>query len=172
MSIGRGTHRLAPLDLLGAAAGALARAGNAPETLAKLRALIAVDGPELVTLDRSSRLMFVARLENMQKNGDHCLTATAVLALLNDCDMLSARERPTAKGVLGAAVIVGGVVVAWFANFDEAAQEWCTENHFGQWLMRRAKPPELVPLTEAEYDEVMRQGKELADALHARPEAP
>ena len=48
----------------------------------------AVDGA-----DRSSRCMFVARLENMQKNGDHWLTVTAVLALLNDCDMLAASER-------------------------------------------------------------------------------
>lgn len=43
--------------------------------------------------DRSSRRMFVARLENMQKNGDQWLTVAAVLALLNDCDMLAASER-------------------------------------------------------------------------------
>ena len=43
--------------------------------------------------DRDARGMLVARLENMQKNGDVWLTAQAVLALLNDCDMLAARER-------------------------------------------------------------------------------
>lgn len=36
-----------------------------------------------------SRGMFVARLENMQKNGDQWLTVTAVIALLFDCDMLA-----------------------------------------------------------------------------------
>ena len=46
-----------------------------------------------IAAERSSRGMFVARLENMQKNGDHWLTVTAVLALLNDCDMLAASER-------------------------------------------------------------------------------
>lgn len=40
-----------------------------------------------------ARGMLVARLENMQKNGDTWLTVQAVLALLNDCDMLAARER-------------------------------------------------------------------------------
>lgn len=46
-----------------------------------------------IAAERSSRGMFVARLENMQKNGDTWLTVHAVLALLNDCDMLAARER-------------------------------------------------------------------------------
>lgn len=46
-----------------------------------------------IAAERSSRSMFVARLENMQENGNHWLTVTAVLALLNDCDMLAARER-------------------------------------------------------------------------------
>lgn len=73
---------------------------------------------------------------------------------------------------LGAAVIVGGVVVAWFAEFDEAAREWCTENHFGQWLAWRAKTPEIVPLTEAEYDKAMAEATELAASFNALPEAP
>ncbi len=42
-----------------------------------------------VEAERSSRGMFWARLENMQKNGDTWLTVPAVLALLNDCDMLA-----------------------------------------------------------------------------------
>jgi len=73
---------------------------------------------------------------------------------------------------LGAAVIVNGQVVAWFADFTEEAQDWCTENHFGQWLTWRAKPPEIVPLTEAEYDEVMRKAAEMATLFEAMPEAP
>ena len=73
---------------------------------------------------------------------------------------------------LGAAIIVRGQVVAWFANFTEAARDWCTENHFGEWLAWRARPPEIVPLTEAEYDEAMRAGAELAEKLNILPEAP
>lgn len=41
--IGKGTQRTIPLDLLGAIAGALAAAGNAPKTLAEVRALIGQD---------------------------------------------------------------------------------------------------------------------------------
>ena len=38
---------------------------------------------------RESLGMFVARLENMQKNGDKWLTVVAVLALLNNCQYLA-----------------------------------------------------------------------------------
>jgi hypothetical protein len=41
--------------------------------------------------DSEARAMFVARLEHMSLNGDTWLTIPAVLALLNDCDMLAAR---------------------------------------------------------------------------------
>ena len=46
-----------------------------------------------IAAERSSRGMFVALLENMRANGDHWLTVAAVLALLNDCDMLAAGGR-------------------------------------------------------------------------------
>lgn len=39
--------------------------------------------------DSQSRAMFVARLEDMQKNGNLWITVPAVLMLLNDCDMLA-----------------------------------------------------------------------------------
>jgi hypothetical protein len=42
--------------------------------------------------DAESRRMFVARLENMAQNGDRWLTVEAVLALLNDCDMLASNQ--------------------------------------------------------------------------------
>lgn len=72
---------------------------------------------------------------------------------------------------LGAAVVVRGVVVAWFAEFNESARDWCTHNHFGEWLAWRAKPPEIVPLTKSEYDEAMREANELAELFAAMPEA-
>ena len=56
------------------------------EELAELRAV--------AEAEKSSRRMFAARLENMDQHGDKWLTVQAVLALLNDCDMLAALERP------------------------------------------------------------------------------
>ena len=73
--------------------------------------------------------------------------------------------------VLGAAVIVRGVVVAWFADFDEAAEEWCTENHFGQWLIWRAKRPEIVPLTPDEMAKVEAEAARLAELFEESPNA-
>ncbi|MCR4319731.1 MAG: hypothetical protein NUV74_05270 [Candidatus Brocadiaceae bacterium] len=62
---------------------------------------------------------------------------------------------------LGVCVLVRGAVVAWFADFDEAARGWCTENHFGEWLTWRAKPPEIVPLTPEEVVKVEQDAAEL-----------
>ena len=54
--------------------------------------------------DSQSRAMFVARLENMQKNGDLWITVPAVLMLLNDCDMLASMTMDAAcEGCGGAA---------------------------------------------------------------------
>jgi len=47
--------------------------------------------PEAVAWNESQS-MFVARLENMAKNGNTWLTITTVLALLSDCDMLVSRQ--------------------------------------------------------------------------------
>lgn len=80
-------------------------------------------------------------------------------------------ESPLTEG-LGAAVIVDGVVVAWFADFTEDAREWCTENHFGRWLMWMAKPPEIVPLTQEELARVEASAAEIAKMFEALPEAP
>lgn len=62
----------------------------------------------------------------------------------------------------GIAILVNGRIVAWFAEFDESAREWCTANHFGEWLGWRASAPGIIPLTEAEDTEIRRQ----AAALH------
>ena len=62
----------------------------------------------------------------------------------------------------GTAVIVDGKVVAWFAEFDDEAADWCSYNHFGKWIAWRATAPEIVPLTEVEYDRIMEQAKELS----------
>lgn len=66
---------------------------------------------------------------------------------------------------LGVCVLVDGVVVAWFAEFTEEAQMWCTENHFGRWLTWRAAAPVPIPLTEDEMREAKRRAQELVDVL-------
>lgn len=59
--------------------------------------------------DSQSRAMFVARLENMQKNGDLWVTVLAVLMLLNDCDMLASMTMDAAcEGCGGAATHEAG----------------------------------------------------------------
>lgn len=65
------------------------------------------------------------------------------------------------KENVGTAVIVDGAIVAWFAEWDEAAREWCTENFFGLWLTFRAKRPEIIPLTEDELVEIEKGAAEL-----------
>lgn len=50
-----------------------------------------------VVADWDSKAMFVARLENMSRNGDAWLTIPAVLALLNDCDMLASNSIDAAR---------------------------------------------------------------------------
>lgn len=54
----------------------------------------------------------------------------------------------------GVAVLADGEVVAWFANFDESAADWCRDNYFGRWLTWRAKSPEIIPLTAEEQERV------------------
>lgn len=78
------------------------QAKEAASTLASEREANAILTAEIERLTKDAeRLleslgMFVARLENMQKNGDHWLTVVAVLALLNDCQYLA--HLPAAAG--------------------------------------------------------------------------
>ncbi len=67
--------------------------------------------------------------------------------------------------VVGTGIYVEGKVVAWFADFTEEAREWCTENHFGQWLAWRSTQPTYIPMTLEEIAEAERLGAELAAKL-------
>lgn len=73
------------------------------------------------------------------------------------------------NAVKGSAVLVHGSVVAWFANFDQAAQEWCTENHFGEWLVVGAKRPKLVPPSKKEIEVIEGEARELLAKLQRCP---
>ena len=83
----------------------------------------------------------------------------------------SRRSASASTEGLGAAVIVRGVVVAWFADFTEEAREWCTENHFGQWLVWRAKAPEIVPLTSEELAKAEALAADWSDMFKEAPNA-
>ena len=72
---------------------------------------------------------------------------------------------------LGAAVIVRGVVVAWFATWDETAHDWCTENHFGEWLAWRAKSPEIVAITAEEMALAKASAAEMTELFKEEPNA-
>jgi hypothetical protein len=65
----------------------------------------------------------------------------------------------------GVAVLVDGAVVAWFADFDDAARDWCTENHFGRWLLWGASVPEIIPLTPEELADCDRRADEMMAKL-------
>ena len=73
--------------------------------------------------------------------------------------------------VLGAGVLVDGVMVAWFADFTEEAREWCTENHYGRWLVWRATRPEIVPISPEDLEKVGADAQRLADLFKEAPNA-
>lgn len=80
-------------------------------------------------------------------------------------------SKPLSEAPLGAAVLVDGKTVAWFAEFTESANEWCTENYFGQWLAWRAMPPEIVPLTSEELTAVEQRAAELHEFLNIKEQS-
>lgn len=67
---------------------------------------------------------------------------------------------------LGVAVLVDGAVVAWFAEMDEGAEDYCRERLFGRWLTWRAKQPEIVPLTPEELARCETAARKIAAILH------
>ena len=78
-----------PIEVPGGPLSALAQfVGRARESADRIEADAAS-----IAAEQYSRRMFVSRLEHMQRQGDQWLTIQAVLALLNNCDMLAARER-------------------------------------------------------------------------------
>lgn len=85
-------HAKAKHTMTGWLDDACTHADIASDSAKKLLAATPSPAPAAARAESKSRAMFVARLENMSANGDQWLTVPAVLALLNDCDMLAARE--------------------------------------------------------------------------------
>ena len=114
-----------------------------------------------LTADQESRSMFVARLENMQEQGDKWLTVPAVLALLNDCDFLASRSDQAPASTRPAdASISGQRVDAWQRLYFRAIKEAMgLTNYIEEHELRLAK--ENIAAIEAE-----------ARALAAAPQAP
>lgn len=52
--------------------------------------------------------------------------------------------------------------VAWFADAEQAEQ-WATENYFGQWLLNEYSIPVKPLFTPEQIAEAQRKGKEMAD---------
>ena len=92
-----------------------------------------------------------------------CYYAETVTRLL-----AAAQPQPEAQGV---AILVGGAVVAWFAELDEHAEEFCRTNWYGRWLTWRSRPPQLIPLTPDEQAKCEAAGKELAAKLRGMDDA-
>lgn len=72
---------------------------------------------------------------------------------------------------IGTAIIVNGAIVAWFAATDETAQEWASENHFGEWLSMPASTPNIIPFTQQQIDNAKAKGAELYAKLVLHPES-
>lgn len=66
---------------------------------------------------------------------------------------------------IGAGVYVNGKPVAWFATFDEAASDWCTENYFGRWLACKSTAPMPIPKTKEELEDIQKRAAELYDLM-------
>lgn len=69
--------------------------------------------------------------------------------------------------VMGAGVYVNGRPVAWFATFDQAASDWCTENYFGRWLIYKSTAPMPVPKTKEELEDIQKRAAELWDWMQS-----
>lgn len=82
MSIGKGNFRVVRVELLGAVAGALKQAGNAPQILAEVRDMVAADGfdvppattpkrePDPTPIDRPGVLIFARNLQDAEAVAD------------------------------------------------------------------------------------------------------
>lgn len=90
------------------------------------------------------------QVSNLRQSSDPTPDAARVLA-----------SSPGAEST-GCGVLVGGALVAWFADPEEA-EEWGRDHYFGQWLTWRTKPPEIIPLTPEEYAECQRVAAEMSD---------
>ncbi len=76
------------------------------------------------------------------------------------------------KPETGIAVIVDGVVVAWFNKFDDTVRDWCTDNYFGRWITCKAECPILIPLTEDEMKKAEADSEEMRKIFDERRKFP
>jgi hypothetical protein len=60
----------------------------------------------------------------------------------------------------GVAIRVGGAMVAWFADPDQAV-DWARENYFGQWLMNPCSIPNRPPFTPEQIEAAKKRAEEM-----------
>jgi hypothetical protein len=65
----------------------------------------------------------------------------------------------------GTAIIVDGKTVAWFAEWTPQARDWCHSNHAGRWVGWKAKTPEIIALSQLEYDRIRHDVEEFEKAV-------
>ena len=66
---------------------------------------------------------------------------------------------------IGTCIIVNGAVVAWFNDFNDEALDWCSANHFGEWLAFSGNSPTIIPLTEKELENINSQAELLLNCI-------
>ena len=66
----------------------------------------------------------------------------------------------------GYAILVRGNIVAWFQDFDDWAAEWCTNNHFGAWLIMKARQPVIVAPSKEAVESAEKSAAELSEILN------
>lgn len=74
------------------------------------------------------------------------------------------RMRDREGEIDGVGIRVGGALVAWFRDM-EAAEEWASENHFGQWLAHPCKMPNKPPFTPAQIAQAKAEAEKLYPLL-------
>lgn len=67
----------------------------------------------------------------------------------------------------GTVIIVNGEIIAWFANFNDNALEWCRDNYFGEWLAIPGIKPKIKPLSKEETKQTEKSVNELLSFLNS-----
>ncbi len=66
----------------------------------------------------------------------------------------------------GTVIIVNGEIIAWFADFNDSALEWCRDNYFGEWLAIPGIKPKIKPLSKEEIEQTEKSVDEFLSFLY------
>jgi PTH2 family peptidyl-tRNA hydrolase len=74
------------------------------------------------------------------------------------------RDQNVLPEIDGVGIRVGGALVAWFTDMEHA-EEWASENHFGQWLAHPCSMPNRPPFTPAQIALAKKEAEKLYGLL-------